>query len=211
MKASYVLEMLNSGELDILKQTAEREVREQAHKQAGGEKTRLKAIQKFAEQAKARAEDYGKAGADGAWIEDGKMCIVDGYSAYRLNQIYPDVVMASDGARLDLDMVMKQQGEIYHLKAGDVLEAYAKAKLAAKTAGKSWSKARDQHIVSIAGGFWDVEFLATFAKIMGDCDITTAGEKVHLYGKNDIGEAVVMPIRPKSVGCCVCEIPVERR
>lgn len=211
MKASYVLEMLNSGELDILKETAEKEIRERAYKQAGGNKVRLKAIQKFAEQAKARAEDYGKAGSDGAWIEDGKMCIVDGYSAYRLNQIYPDVVMASDGARLDLDMVMKQQGEIYHLKAGDVLEAYAKAKLAAKTAGKPWSKARDQHIVSIAGGFWDVEFLATFAKIMGDCDITTAGETVHLYGKNDIGEAVVMPIHSKSVRCCVCEIPVERR
>lgn len=209
MKASYVLEMLNSGELDILKQTAEREVREQAYKQAGGEKTRLKAIQKFAERAKAKA--CGKNGVDGAWIENGKMCILDGYSAYRLNQVYPDVVMASDGIRFELDMVMKQQGEIYHLKAGDVLEAYAKAKLAAKTAGKPWSKARDQHIVSMAGGFWDVEFLATFAKIMGDCDITTAGETVHLYGKNDIGEAVVLPIHPKSVGCCVCEIPVERR
>lgn len=211
MKASYVLEMLNSGELDILKESAEKEVREQAYKQAGGDKVRLKAIQKFAEQAKAEAEAHGKTGADGAWVENGKMCILDGYSAYRLNQLYPDVVMASDGTRFELDMVMKPQGEIYHVKAGDILEAYAKAKAAAKATGKPWSKALNQHTVKLAESYWNVEYLATFAKIMGDCDITTAGERVHLYGKNDIGEAVVMPIRPKSVVSYVCTIPVERR
>ena len=209
MKASYVLEMLNSGELDILKESAEKEIREQAYKQAGGDKIRLKAIQKFAEQAKAEAEAHGKTGVDGAWIEKGKMCILDGYSAYRLNQVYPDV--ASDGIRFELDMVMKPQGETYHVKAGDILEAYAKAKAAAKATGKPWSKALNQHLVKLAESYWNVEYLATFAKVMGDCDITTAGERVHLYGKNDIGEAVVMPINPKTVESYVCTIPVERR
>ena len=42
MKAIYVLEMLNSGELDILKESAEKEIREQAYKQAGGDKARYK-------------------------------------------------------------------------------------------------------------------------------------------------------------------------
>lgn len=211
MKASYVLEMLNSGELDILKESAEKEIREQAYKQAGGDKIRLKAIQKFAEQAKAEAEAHGKTGVDGAWVENGKMCILDGYSAYRLNQVYPDVTMASDGIRFELDMVMKPQGETYHVKAGDILEAYAKAKAAAKATGKPWSKALNQHLVKLAESYWNVEYLATFAKVMGDCDITTAGERVHLYGKNDIGEAVVMPINPKTVESYVCTIPVERR
>lgn len=211
MKASYVLELLTAGQIDALKEAAEKEIREQAYKQAGGDKTRLKAVQKFAEQAKAEAETHGKTGHDGAWIENGKMCILDGYSAYRLNQVYPDVVMASDGVRFELDMVMKPQGEMYHVKAGDILEAYAKAKAAAKATGKPWSKALNQHIVKLAESYWNVEYLATFAKIMGDCNITTAGERSYLYGKNDIGEGVVMPIRPKTAQRAVCEIPVERR
>lgn len=211
MKASYVLELLTAGQIDALKEAAEKEIREQAYKQAGGDKARLKAVQKFAEQAKAEAEIHGKTGHDGAWIENGKMCILDGYSAYRLNQVYPDVVMASDGVRFELDMVMKPQGEMYHVKAGDILEAYAKAKAAAKATGKPWSKALNQHIVKLAESYWNVEYLATFAKIMGDCNITTAGERSYLYGKNDIGEGVVMPIHPKAVQRAVCEIPVERR
>lgn len=211
MKASYVLELLIAGQIDALKEAAEKEIREQVYKQAGGDKARLKAVQKFAEQAKAEAEIHGKTGHDGAWIENGKMCILDGYSAYRLNQVYPDVVMASDGVRFELDMVMKPQGEMYHVKAGDILEAYAKAKAAAKATGKPWSKALNQHIVKLAESYWNVEYLATFAKIMGDCNITTAGERIHLYGKNDIGEGVVMPIHPKAVQKAVCEIPVEKR
>lgn len=211
MKASYVLELLITGQIDALKEAAEKEIREQAYKQAGGDKARLKAVQKFAEQAKAEAETHGKTGHDGAWIEKGKMCITDGYSAYRLNQVYPDVAMASDGVRLELDMVMKPQGEVYYVKAGDILEAYAKAKAAAKATGKPWSKALNQHVVKLAESYWNVEYLATFAKIMGDCNITTAGEKIHLYGKNDIGEGVVMPIHPKAAQRAVCEIPVERR
>lgn len=211
MKASYVLELLIAGQIDALKEAAEKEIREQAYKQAGGDKARLKAVQKFAEQAKTEAEIHGKTGHDGAWIENGKMCILDGCSAYRLNQVYPDVVMASDGVRFELDMVMKPQGEMYHVKAGDILEAYAKAKAAAKATGKPWSKALNQHIVKLAESYWNVEYLATFAKIMGDCNITTAGERIHLYGKNDIGEGVVMPIHPKAVQKAVCEIPVERR
>lgn len=211
MKASYVLELLTAGQIDALKEAAEKEIREQAYKQAGGDKARLKAVQKFAEQAKAEAEIHGQTGRDGAWIENGKMCILDGYSAYRLNQVYPDVVMASDGVRFELDMVMKPQGEMYHVKAGDILEAYAKAKAAAKATGKPWSKALNQHIVKLAESYWNVEYLATFAKIMGDCNITTAGERSYLYGKNDIGEGVVMPIHPKAVQRAVCEIPVERR
>lgn len=211
MKASYVLELLIAGQIDALKEAAEKEIREQAYKQASGDKSRLKAVQKFAEQAKAEAEIHGQTGRDGAWIENGKMCILDGYSAYRLNQVYPDVVMASDGVRFELDMVMKPQGEMYHVKAGDILEAYAKAKAAAKATGKPWSKALNQHIVKLAESYWNVEYLATFAKIMGDCNITTAGERSYLYGKNDIGEGVVMPIHPKAVQRAVCEIPVERR
>lgn len=211
MKASYVLELLTAGQIDALKEAAEKEIKEQAYKQAGGDKSRLKAVQKFAEQAKAEAEIHGQTGRDGAWIENGKMCILDGYSAYRLNQVYPDVVMASDGVRFELDMVMKPQGEMYHVKAGDILEAYAKAKAAAKATGKPWSKALNQHIVKLAESYWNVEYLATFAKIMGDCNITTAGERSYLYGKNDIGEGVVMPIHPKAVQRAVCEIPVERR
>lgn len=212
MKANYVLELLIAGQIDALKEAAEREVREQAYKQAGGDKSRLKAIQKFAEQARAEAESRGRVGVDGAWIEQEKMCIVDGYSAYRLNQVYPDVVMASDGSRFDLSRVMKSQGEAYHIKAGDILEGYAKAKAVAKSTGKPWSKAKEQHIVTMVGSYWDIERLATFAKIMGDCDITTLGGLNCLYGKNEVGEGVVMPIKPKAVNLtAVCEIPVERK
>ncbi len=211
MKANFVLEMLESGELDVLKEAAEKEIREQAYKQAGGDKIRLKAIQKFAEQARAEAEAHGRTGDDGAWIDNEKMCILDGYSAYRLNQIYPDVTMASDGRRFNLDAVMKPQGEMYHVKAGDILAAYTKAKTVAKATGKPWSKAIEQHRVKLAESYWNVEYLATFAKIMGDCDIVTAGGKSLLYGKNDIGEAVILPLNPKGIQSYVCTIPVERR
>lgn len=211
MKANFVLEMLESGELDVLKEAAEKEIREQAYKQAGGDKIRLKAIQEFAKRAKTEAEAHGRTGDDGAWIDNEKMCILDGYSAYRLNQIYPDVTMASDGRRFNLDAVMEPQGERYHVKAGDILTAYAKAKTAAQVAGIPWSKAKDQRIVAMAGGYWNVEYLATFAKIMGDCDIIMSGTKKPLYGKNEIGEGVVCPVRPKPGAVPVCEIPVERR
>ena len=211
MKANFVLEMLESGELDVLKEVAEKEIREQAYKQAGGDKIRLKAIQKFAKRAKTEAEAYGRIGDDGAWIDNEKMCILDGYSAYRLNQIYPGVTMASDGHRFNLDAVMKPQGEVYHVKAGDILAAYTKAKTAAKVAGIPWKKAGQQHIVAMAGSCWNIEFLKTFAQIMGDCDIIMSGTNKPLYGKNEIGEGVVFPVLPKPGTVPVCEILVERR
>lgn len=211
MKANFVLEMLESGELDVLKEAAEKEIREQAYKQAGGDKIRLKAIQEFAKRAKAEAEAHGRTGDDGAWIDNEKMCILDGYSVYRLNQIYSDVTMASDGCRFNLDAVMKSQGERYHVKAGDILAAYTKAKTAAKVAGIPWKKAGQQHIVAMAGSCWNIEFLKTFAQIMGDCDIIMLGTNKPLYGKNEIGEGAVCPIIAKPGEIPVCEILVERR
>ena len=211
MKANFVLEMLESGELDVLKEAAEKEIREQAYKQAGGDKIRLKAIQEFAKRAKAESEAHGRTGDDGAWIDNEKMCILDGYSAYRLNQIYPDVTMASDGRRFNLDAVMKPQGESYHVKAGDILAAYTKAKTAAKIAGIPWKKAGQQHIVAMAGSCWNIEFLKTFAQIMGDCDIIVPGGKKPFCGKNNIGEGAVCPIIAKPGEIPVCEILVERR
>lgn len=211
MKANYVLELLIAGQIDALKEAAEKEIREQAYKQAGGDKGKLSAIRKFANQTKKLHSDLGRRGIDGAWVENGKMCIVDGHSAYRFNQVYPDVAMASDGNRFDLDTVMKPQGDVYHVKAVDILEGYAKAKAEAKAAGIPWSKAKLDRPVLMVGSCWNVEFLATFARIMGDCDITKAGELSPLYANNETGECVVLPIHPKAAPKAVLEIPVERR
>ena len=211
MKAIYVLEMLNSGELDILKESAEKEIREQAYKQAGGDKARLKAVQKFAKQA--AVENDIRPTLAGAWIDDkGRMCMVDGHSAYRLKQCYPDVKMAQDGDRVfDIERVMKAEGDRFYVKAGDILEGYAKAKAEAKAAGIPWSKAKLHRPVLMAGSYWNVELLATFARIMGDCDITKAGKLSPLYASNEIGEGVVLPIHPKAAQRAVCEIPAERK
>ena len=211
MKASYVLELLIAGQIDALKEAAEKEIREQAYKQTGGDKARLKAVQKFAKQAAVKNDT--RPTLAGAWVDDnGRMCMVDGHSAYRLKQCYPDVKMAQDGNRVfDIEQVMKAEGDRFYVKAGDILEGYAKAKAEAKAAGIPWSKAQLHCPVLMAGSYWNVEFLATFARIMGDCDITKAGELSPLYASNEIGEGVVLPIHPKAAQRAVCEIPVERR
>lgn len=211
MKANYVLELLISGQIDALKEAAEREVREQAYKQAGGDKARLKAIQKFAKQA--AVENDIRPTLAGAWIDDkGRMCMVDGHSAYRLKQCYPDVKMAQDGNRVfDIERAMQVNGDRFHIKAGDILEGYAKAKAEAKAAGIPWSKAKLKRPVLMAGSCWNVEFLVTFARIMGDCDIIKAGELSPLYASNEIGEGLVLPIHPKAALKAVCTIPAERK
>ena len=188
MTATKIIELLTAQRYTDLAALAERELREEAAKAAGGASAKKR--QQTAERLLNRG-DNARPLTKKAWMHDGKQCLTNGYVGFLLDDAIP-LPMHETAPDFPLHENFKNLG------AGETVAADW-GLIAAEEKLHRTKKTGTPCTVRLGNSLFNAEYLLTAKTILGGdkLHIETCGGLRPLYMTSENGAAIVLPVRAK--------------
>lgn len=141
----------------------------------------------------------------GAAMQNGRMCVCDGYRAVRFSSRLPLPEVENPAAFLDLDKVIPVEKFTVPVE----LPSLSEVKNALKISRASWTGKRGNYCplpwaLCDGGIFVNPQYLVDMLEALPGCQAFTVGEKAAvspLYFTAENGDGVLLPVRSKDGNC----------